>query len=413
MSKINGQFACDMNSVLVSCYVSGDVNCRLHQDDEDMLDSDQPICVVSFGAKRQVEFVAKNKSSKYKADLTLQPEDSSLYIMRPGCQQEFLHRVRRDKRIRKHRISLSFRRFIPQVETPAIKQEPISPIAPMAPMADMGVMADWGDLISTPPKLPPPSSPTGDTVQQEPKPPAAVTPPPPTSLHDVPQGYSPFGQNSSANDRFLNPDQQTQKICLLLGSSITSKVNGELLSRKSRTVINLSESGARIFDISKIANDFYLENACLVHKVDKIVINIGTNDVKWLNGFKISVYKKLRAPLCDMIRNLKFLFPSALIVFTTMLPISALYNYTAPTVNSFNRLLFEVCCDLGCIFFDCFRDFLSQDFRDYNRNLFRDKWHPNEKGLRVLCRAIKFCIYGNLFTSRSRTSCFSSFYNFY
>ena len=178
-------------------------------------------------------------------------------------------------------------------------------------------------------------------------------------------------------------------------------------------MINLSESGANIHDLTKVANEFYTDNACLVHKVDKIIINIGTNDIKWLNGRKVSVFKKFRIPLSNFIRDLKFIFPNALIVFTTVLPIRALYDYTALTVNAFNHLLFQVCNDFGCIFYDCFLDFLAPDHMDFNSSLFRDKWHLNDNGLRLLCRSIKDCIYGKLFNSRARSRSSNSFYNFY
>ena len=207
--------------------------------------------------------------------------------------------------------------------------------------------------------------------------------------------------------------QHSERVCLLLGSSITKNVSGEMMSRKSRTVVNLSESGAMISDLTKIVNEFYSENASLVHQVDRIVINIGTNDIKWLNGRKVSVFRKFRIPLCNLVKDLKFLFPNAFVIFTTVLPIRALYNYTAFTVNAFNYLLYQICNEYGCIFYDCFLDFLASDQRDYNGNLFRDKWHLNDNGLRLLCRSIKECVYGRLFDSRAKSRFGSSFYNFY
>ena len=220
MGKVNEKLGCNMNSVLVSCYSHGAVNARLHQDDEDSLDPSQPICVLSTRATRKVEWLAVDKTSKHKADYTLEPADSSLYVMKAGCQEDFLHRV------------LTY-----------------------------------------------------------------------------------LGKN--------------------------------MLSRKSKTVINLSESGAFIHDLVKIAIEFYAENPCIVHRVDRIVINIGTNEMKWLNGKQVSVFKKFRNPLCNLVRDLKFLYPNAFIVFTSVLPIRALYNYTAFTVNTFNRSLFEACNELG------------------------------------------------------------------
>ena len=174
---------------------------------------------------------------------------------------------------------------------------------------------------------------------------------------------------------------------------------------------NLSESGARIYDVHKIANEFHADNQALVNSVDKIVINIGTNDVKWLNGRQVSVSRKFRVPLCNLVRDLRFMFPLANIVFVSMLPIRAFYNYTARTVNAFNSLLFDVCRQFGCIFFDCFWDFLTPDLRDYNSALFRDKWHLNGHGLRLFCRALKQLICGHVMSSQVGTSWHYPFYN--
>ena len=42
--------------------------------------------------------MAVDKVSKYKADYKIDPADCSLYVMKAGCQEDFLHRVRRDKK---------------------------------------------------------------------------------------------------------------------------------------------------------------------------------------------------------------------------------------------------------------------------------------------------------------------------
>ena len=127
MALVNQKFDCNMNSVLVSCYASGSVNARLHSDDERTLDSRQPICVLSLGTTRKVEFVAEDKKNKRQSDLSIAPPDSSIYIMKPGCQKYFKHRVRMDNKNQEHRISLSFRCFVPATKTEQIediKEEP-------------------------------------------------------------------------------------------------------------------------------------------------------------------------------------------------------------------------------------------------------------------------------------------------
>ena len=381
MDKSNSTFGYKMNSVLATCYVNGAVNCRLHDDGESTLDPSEPICVLSLGVKRKVEFVSNEKEYKYKADLALEPDDLSLYVMKPGCQEHFKHRVRRDNRIHESRISLSFRCFVPKSQGSVVKS-PVSAVD--------GGNAAQPDLLNT-------------------------TPPSSTPLFNAQQGFSSFtGHSSTFNSGVSNNHYQNDRVCLLLGSSITKGVDGDLMSRRSRVVINLSESGARIGDINRIAGDFHADNPSVVNRVDKILINVGTNEVKWLNGRKVSVSRKFRAPLCNLVRDLKFMYPLASIVLTCVLPIRAFYNYTANTVHAFNRLLFEVSRDLGCIFFDCFNDFLARDQRDYDTNLFRDKWHLNDCGLRLFCRALKFVIYDNrAFSFRAITSWHFPFYSDY
>ena len=391
MDNLNAKYGWRLNSALVSCYACGAVNCRLHDDAEITLDPSQPIAVLSLGVTRKVEFVAKNKRYMHRADLVLEPEDSSLYIMQPGCQEFFKHRVRADRRINKHRISISFRCFIPPNN---VSLSPI-PAAPTTPLAAA-------------PTTPPAAAPTTPPARAPPGPPPSSTP----MIDSTGEGFSPFpGQQTTFSfDQSREHQLQKDRVCLLFGSSVTKGVCGDKMSRGSRVVINLSESGARVSDLHGIASNFFTENRSIVNRVDKIMVNIGTNDIKWFNGRVHSVSKRYRAQLCNLVRDLKSMFPIATIVFVSVLPIRAFYNYTAKTVNAFNKLLFEVSRDLGCIFYDCFYDFLAPDLQDYNSNLFRDKWHLNDSGLRLLCRALKYAVYGNLFSSFARTSWHCPFY---
>ena len=361
MNQINSTYGYKLNCVLVSCLANGLVSVRPHDDNEDCLDQTQPICVVSYGASRRVEFISKQSSNSRRSDFTVEPEDRSLYVMKPGCQNLFRHRVRRDHNIQEHRYSLSFRCFIPDTDKdtePAIKTKPPSLVLP----------------TSTP------------------------------NFGDAPAGFSPFpGQDTITPSGFDNSAKGNgNKICLLFGSSVTTGVVESRMKRGSRELINLSKSGARVCDLNQLADEFCTDHPDLIYRVVKIIVNIGTNDVKWFNGKRFSVHKRCYNPLISLITLLKVKFPLAVITFIPMLPIRALYNYTAKTVHDFNLLLLEVCQRYGCIFFDCFGDFLSNDYRDYNSNLFRDKWHPNEQGLALLCRAIKCIIFGTVVSSQVR-----------
>ena len=114
LNRINGHVKCDLNSVLVSVQPTGNASISLHDDDEIEMDSKSPICVVSIGAKRKVEFVNKLGMGYKNMVLSLEPEDMSMYIMQTGCQSYFLHKLCKDKHVKNLRVSLSFRRFAPQ-----------------------------------------------------------------------------------------------------------------------------------------------------------------------------------------------------------------------------------------------------------------------------------------------------------
>ena len=63
-----------------------------------------------------------------------------------------------------------------------------------------------------------------------------------------------------------------------------------------------------------------------------------------------NVSKSFRAPLVNLVRVTKTLFPQAQIIFRCVLPIRIVYNYTAEAVEQFNHLLYEVCREYGCIY---------------------------------------------------------------
>ncbi|KAL5255449.1 hypothetical protein ACHWQZ_G010873 [Mnemiopsis leidyi] len=86
-----------------------------------------------------------------------------------------------------------------------------------------------------------------------------------SSIHSpVSPGYAPFPSQShdehtvSANTQ--SRSNNNEKVCVIFGTSITELVDGTLLSKKNRTVVNISSSGANINDIQSMANDFHHEN---------------------------------------------------------------------------------------------------------------------------------------------------------
>ena len=429
MARTNQGFGCNLNCSLVSYYKNGEVSARLHRDDEEELEQNQPIVVVSLGAVRSVEFVDNRQESFRRNALTTAPKEGSVYVMRAGCQQKFRHRVRMCKRVKDYRISLSFRAFVPQMNrasstmsmnvsnaeaeasdcsftTPNSKVSNTSVAPDLSPIAELpsSTSRRVSPVIVKPlkqllPQQKPPIYPTGSTPfkrRSSPPTPPAMSPNPmaknppidlPRISNPVECGYSPFPSHMNSSKLTSNAENPcpNEKICVIFGTSMTERVNPALMSKRNRTVENVSSSGANIDDIRKLAGDFHHENIKSIHKIDKLIISVGTNDVKWFNCFTKDLKRELQPKLVRLVQELKVLYPSAQILFHTVLPIRIIYKYTAASIHQFNNLLLEICFQYGCIFFDCFARFLDQKGVFYNRTLFRDNFHLNDIGLKVFC----------------------------
>ena len=417
--NINEQFGCDLNSVLVSYFKNGETSLRLHNDDEDTLDSSQPICVVSLGVKRTVQFVKVTERDHRRTCKTLVPKEGSMYVMKAGCQDIFKHRVNKDLRISKSRYSLSFRRRIPPSEQVETVSEPVNP--EICKNSTEITSSPTNEIKTSPAKNH--MSETDNSVSNFVTPAAKLktvsfSPSPIEGSDKILSGYSPFTTNSSNLSHSLTTKRNgsktdgknAEKNCVILGTSITQVIDGDKLSRRMRKVYNCSYSGARIRDIAESAHEFCADNPGAIKNVDKVIVCVGVNDIKSFNSFDNNTYKRFRSPLVGLINKLKFLFPKATLFFKCVLPMGCKYNYTAKTVHEFNRLLLDLCGRNGCIFFDCFSEFLDKyDGRDIDRYLYRDNLHLNDTGTIVLCRAIKFLIYRDVFNPVMRVN-YSPYY---
>ena len=59
---------------------------------------------------------------------------------------------------------------------------------------------------------------------------------------------------------------------------------------------------------------------------------------------------------------------------------------------------------------DCFADFLDENGVDYNGYLYVDRLHLNKNGLKLLCRALKFVVFNNVFNPYMRISNMIDYY---
>ena len=355
LDKLNKDLDLNLNSCLFSYYKNGKACARLHNDDEPEMDINQPICVVSFGACRKVDFLNIYQASTERSLLTLEPKDGTLYIMKQMCQEFFKHRVMKNVNITEERYSLSFRRIIPlNEEQPALA----------TPSPVKHTVEKFENLSNNNDTLRSVSSPIQHNNKDVIKP-KVTSPPPPTPL---PKSYT--------------------KTAVIFGTSITLPIVGKLLGRDGRNVINCSKSGAKIHDIHEMVENFYYNHGKIVD-VDKIIFSFGTNDVRFQTK---NFYHKFYDKIDDLIEKTKCFFPKAIIFFQTVLPIRIVNGYTAQNILEFNRLLVDICTKWGCPLIDCFRDFVSPDGFDFNRMWFKDDLHLNTRGVGLLCRWFKYVI---------------------
>ena len=67
---------------------------------------------------------------------------------------------------------------------------------------------------------------------------------------------------------------------------------GKSNEKGSRSLINLTKSVAKICDLNALAEKFCSDHSDVIGRlrIDKIIVNTRTNDVKWLNGKQFSVH---------------------------------------------------------------------------------------------------------------------------
>ena len=105
---------------------------------------------------------------------------------------------------------------------------------------------------------------------------------------------------------------------------MTKYVREKHLGSRGRKVINISQSGAKIKDIFHNVREFYsTHQAARSDDVEKIIFSFGTNDIKY-SKFGVRHLKKL---IDELVYMTKGLFPAAIILFQSCLPIRCLYPY--------------------------------------------------------------------------------------
>ena len=353
MNGINSQYGCKLNSCLVSYYRCGASSTRYHSDDESSLDPTEGLYVVSFGAKRIIDVLPMAGDKRHKSDFYVEANDGSMYIMKPGCQENMVHQVRSDSSVKGERFSLSFRCL--KTQQTAKEGKPNSA------------------TDATEPATSPATTPAATSTKSEVKPSDSTTP--------IYYRHSPR-------------KPKRRRTTVLFGTSMTKYVRTKQLGFRGRKVVNMSQSGAKIKDMKNIIRTFYeFDEAAMSNDIEKVIFSLGTNDVKYS---KVGV-RHLKGYLSELISFTKSLFPAAIVIFQCCLPIRCMYPYIARNVIEFNLILKDLCFLNNCVYLDCFKDFLTFDRRFCNADLYHDWLHLNNKGVGVLSTWLKYVVNENSF----------------
>lgn len=347
----------DMDACIVSCFPSNTACLNLHKDKETLISQNSSICTVSFGATRELQFVLdgkkkkkkKNQSAKdYSVDHILPSVDRTMNVMKPGCQLLMKHRVSAGNGPSAVRYSVSFRKISSSAFEP-------------------------------PPKVPPP---------------------PPKSSPSS-NNYNSNNNNNNKSDSSSKeiPQPSNKNIVLVAGDSFAARLDAKRLGKGKQDVHNIAKGGSKIKTVLKSLEDFAESNPLL--SVKKLFLSIGTNDIRNCS----EGIKHLKNPLCDFMRRIFELFPTAKVYLQAIPPIhSNGCKYTEKNVVYMNNLIFDICSRFKLYYLDIFRALLDEfGFRnkylfpnfDTHRNCY--DIHPNAKGMGVLAKFYIYCIHSKRF----------------
>ena len=401
LDKVNQELGSDLNSCLIAYYPDGTSGIRLHDDFEHTLDNDQPIAVVSIGAKRPVEFFHNHQAPTESPVSSIEVESSSMYVMKAKCQEFFRHRVPAVGNCYIERFSLSFRKIM-------TKSDNASEILPKVKVGYLlGAQSKMSDASTSPVKYNvamfenlAKSSTSNGFPNNRPEPPTMITPsaPPANKVNSAVPTFEPAIASA--------PIYDNRNVTLLLGTSMTRWVKPEILSDSFTEFVNVSHSGAciknarpghRIPDMGEMVQKFAATNVDKVPRVKHVIVSVGTNDIKHYrtdNGQGKTAtpgdMRRFHKPLSNLVKSIRYHFGSDVrISFQSVLPMRLMYSYTATNFLNFNLLLNSICSEMGCYYLDWFHMFLDGQKFDHNRELFSDPFHLNRRGYDLVHKCFK------------------------
>ena len=324
----------DLDAALVMGYNKSNTSLNFHHDGEKLIDQNSSLAVVSFGSERRMEFCYQGgpKVPQYSVDVC----DGDLLVMKPGCQQNILHRVCPGAK-EDHSITDTWR-F-------SISCRKVSPIEDGDDDADGEISFNKGG--------------------------------------DVPKPVLP-----------------KSKISIIVGDSLVTGLDHVKLSRKGKqNVKNLSEGGAKIRDVSLQLDDFYANGLTDGSVVDKVFVSIGTNDIRsckesgvgHLRSKLFKLISKIQLYFPDACIWFQSLLPLPIQDCWTVQNIEA-YNGMLYDICSISKIFFLDC-------FRMFLAPVGNGILLRSEPLFlnRDNIHPNNRGLALIARKYLYLIHNRRF----------------
>lgn len=246
-----------------------------HQDNENIIDQSSPICNLSIGPSRIIEFSRDNSTTIMDFEL----ESGSLLTMNPGCQSELSHRVLPGEDDSKVRYALSFRKVI----------------------------------VNSPPKCN--TSPAKHILHQ-----SRASPHLPWSDPDI--------------DNNMNTDKYTGPQHLIIGDSLTKGLNF-----KSKDTVIISLGGAYPNDILNLLHSKHsvLDPLNYVH-MKSVTICVGTNALNVTDKQCIPMMDIL-TEYNNLVTEFLVLFPNAKLGLFNVLPRLCHYRDTYNRIRTFNMFI--------------------------------------------------------------------------
>ena len=148
--KVNKEFNLDFDSCLITRYREKSQKLSLHQDNEKLFDSTYPICTVSVGDTRSLEFWDNSSEESGILVKTVELVEGMLVAMLPGCQKRLWHKVPRTNSPNKQgdhlRFAISFRKLLSVGSDSASLSVPSTPVK----SGVVGGLLDGEIVTSTP-----------------------------------------------------------------------------------------------------------------------------------------------------------------------------------------------------------------------------------------------------------------------